>query len=144
MTSEEIILETLLYYYQNPEKRRALIGEDKECVYENDTGEMCAVGRCMIPQVRKKYINMPQVGVEELIIKNGVPHIDNLLLDQYKGYSLEFWSDLQALHDDQCFWSHSNADLLRKKHIESIIIRHGTKKILWPTNKLKYQKPYIC
>jgi hypothetical protein len=144
MTPEDILLETLLYYYKNPAKRRALIGIDKECVYENEAGEMCAVGRCMIPQIRKKYINVPQIGVEELIIKNGVSHIDDLLLDQYKGYSSEFWSDLQSLHDDQCFWSHSNSDLLRRKHIEHIIKKHGSKKILCQTNRLKYRKPFIC
>lgn len=124
MTVEEIIQETVAYYLEDP-SRRALIGEDNECVYENDDGKMCAVGRCMIPTVRKKYINLAQVGVEELIIQNRAKSIDDVILEPYRGHPIDFWTDLQSLHDDQCFWTHSDADNLRKKYVESMIKKYG-------------------
>jgi hypothetical protein len=122
MTIIEILLETVMYYYKNPVQKRSLWGEENECVYENETGQMCAIGRCMIPETRKKYLNLKQIGLEELLIKEG-GSIDTILLDAYKGHPMGFWSDLQALHDDQIFWVYTNADFLRKQYIQSMVER---------------------
>jgi hypothetical protein len=98
MTREEIVKETIQYYRTH---RQA--GDGNTCYYLMEDGSMCAVGRCMIE---------PSVGmrgtVSRLWDKNGlkIAFEDSLLQPQYHGHSADFWSELQALHDncECCYW----------------------------------------
>ena len=91
----EIIDETVAYYGEDLSRRA--INDRDECVYVDPvTGNRCAVGRYMVGEV---YF----VGsVEEF---DDVTPLEDSLVDQYKGHSVDFWGDLQTLHDSSSFWN---------------------------------------
>lgn len=105
MTKEEIIKETL-NVYQDASKRAQ---DGNICKYTAENGNMCAVGRCMIPgSVIKR--NGSEIGEEGILMRDfvgGVGRISNLeeiLKPEYRGHEMEFWRDLQSLHDEVFFY----------------------------------------
>lgn len=87
-------------FYSEDVSRRALneMGRCRYLVPEN--GNMCAFGRCMIdPENVSEGESVTQFGLNP----KG-PSMDEVLKDEYKGYHLEFWRDLQRLHDDDSNW----------------------------------------
>lgn len=46
-------------------------------------------------------------GIEEMSIPEGAKGLDDILLPRYRGHSVEFWQDLQNLHDNAKHWDPS-------------------------------------
>lgn len=97
MTKNGIINQTVKFYSEDP-SRRAL-NENGGCVYRNDEGNKCAVGRCF----NEKKANF----LSDLDAKSYDKEycLDNHLKKKYKGHSIEFWDDLQGLHDSSYCWN---------------------------------------
>jgi len=106
MTKQEIIEETVEYYKNNPFGYNSA---GSKCVYYGSNEQMCAVGRCMI---NPKLYGDKDLSAFTLLEENS----DNILKEEYRGHSSDFWNHLQAFHDDcarkyfnlenyQNFWS---------------------------------------
>lgn len=91
----EIINETVQNYNVNP---RA-VDSDGGCDYISPEGYMCAVGRCMKNPTPDMYGS-----VKFLFNKSSTSNLEDELKDDYKGHSIEFWDDLQQLHDLDDYW----------------------------------------
>lgn len=91
-TKTEIIQETYDYYMEDLSRRG--VGDDWEtCVYKNEKGLVCAVGRCFNESARFDFIGS--------IISYSVkfPEWDSHFKPEYQGHDVKFWNDLQRLHD---------------------------------------------
>lgn len=102
MTKEEIIKETI-EYYSVPGRRSVLISAGQEsCCYMSPSGQMCAVGRCMKDDDRVSISKMNNgLSAEDLFETYG----NQILKDDYQGHNVDFWTELQALHDDKKNWN---------------------------------------
>jgi hypothetical protein len=96
MTKEEIVIETVLYYNKDPNKRIAY--ENGDCCYISNSGQKCAVGRCAIDP---SSFEQGSIYEQDLSSKE----LDKKLKSQYRGHDLYFWSSLQGLHDDTENWN---------------------------------------
>jgi hypothetical protein len=99
-TENEIIKETVEFYWADPAGRRA--ASDIACEYLTADGRMCAVGRCLTPEhaTRASDILCSASALPGLLCTP----LDELLRPEYRGHSVNFWSNLQTLHDDDLSW----------------------------------------
>jgi hypothetical protein len=98
---KEILFETINFY--NLENR----GYNKasgNCVYKTQDHKRCAVGRCMTDEGIKFANAFPDDGETSVDVINKEVNIDSLLQEKYQGASLEFWKELQLLHDISTCW----------------------------------------
>ena len=107
---QEILRDTIEYYREDPEGRRA-IDSSGDCEYTTIQGRHCAVGRYMRPEFL-------DVGWEE---NNGVgvnglsSYVDYYLKHEVRGLDMDFWRDLQDIHDSYLNWEMHDA----------MIVKHG-------------------
>ena len=118
MTADEIIDETLEYYTGHPERfaRNTALSESGDdptlpqykCSYFTKDGRMCAVGRCLDKEAALKHIGAKCLRqshpVTEMVL-HSKSALDLSLQPKYQGHPLEFWADLQNLHDSRRFWN---------------------------------------
>lgn len=103
MTIQEIIKETVNFYSVDPVGRRAK--EFGECVYyDPDTGNKCAVGRCIVDDVVKSKW-FPTHGVASPgVTSERTMEILGHLKPRYEGHPPLLWKHLQELHDGDEHW----------------------------------------
>lgn len=102
-TKLEIIDETVAYYTEDV-NRRAISGII--CEYLTEDGRMCAVGRCMIaPKQEFKGVCSNIYTYENGEAETIEEPLDNLLKKEYRGHNIDFWKDLQLLHDCNTNWN---------------------------------------
>lgn len=94
MTATEIVHETLGYYTADM-SRRALNCTGR-CVIETEDGRRCALGRCMLDQYQREYFNSTGPELGDMYHATS---IDFMLKPEYHGHTVEFWHDLQCVHD---------------------------------------------
>jgi hypothetical protein len=99
-TKVEIINETVQYYSEDTSRR----GFNSEHGYQylTPTGKMCAVGRCLLDP-NKGYAGT--VYGFRLLSNHGHIPIDPELKPEYRGHEIDFWCELQALHDNSEYWN---------------------------------------
>lgn len=96
MTPLEIIRETFEFYSSGTEF--GICSNSRACAYLNrETGNRCAVGRCLNTD---RFDDMA-CGVFTLHDEYGFTDSD--LKPQYRGQSLDFWKNLQGLHDSWAY-----------------------------------------
>lgn len=106
----QIINETVAHY--NSENR----GTDQYgyCEYfSEETGNACAVGRCMKNPKKTEY-----EGNFDYLVEGGFKQTG--LKPEYRGHCAEFWGDLQSLHDDESNWTQKGLAARAKKKVESL------------------------
>ncbi len=111
LTSHEIINETIAAY-SSPGTRAVVSNDADACLYfDNRTGNMCAIGRCMLaPQDYDEFMGDVWEIVDNIDkyrdAKDGGINdtFDALLKLQYRGQTLNFWAGLQNLHDFKSNW----------------------------------------
>ena len=88
-----VLLETAEYYKADPTR----VAKDHKglCSYLDESGRMCAVGRCLIDPGRLN--NKLGAGIESLIADESLTQED--FKSEYRGLPTIFWVYLQALHD---------------------------------------------
>lgn len=107
MNKLEIINETVEYYGKDPLQLRATTPDD--CVYMDDQGNRCAIGRC----IAEEYIYMAREvegPVSDLLRTLRLP-LDTILQEKYRGHDLFFWEDVQSLHDHEPYWDYEKGGL---------------------------------
>ena len=103
----DIIIETVKHYNSNNTARKA---ETDNCTYMNEAGAMCAVGRCLTNegmQIFKAFEDNNldvNTSVEFFTNVYGMDEFDNALKEEYRGHDVEFWKNLQYLHDSIYYW----------------------------------------
>ena len=113
MTPQKIKLEIIEelfdnYYVKNPSKRAV-----KElggcCYYNSNTGNKCAVGMCMLDDHTAIDMEQNYCGNVEMLVyqlaDNRDQYLDDILKEEYRGHDLDFWGEVQWLHDCCHFWT---------------------------------------
>jgi len=108
MTKEEIIRETVEYY--KDASKRGYDEVEEACKYLTEGGNMCAVGRCLIPgslmEVKRPFIPLKVVemaGCQASVLN--IENLEEILKPEYRGHSIKFWIRLQNLHDSYEFYT---------------------------------------
>lgn len=138
-TKREIIKETYDYYSTDPSRRGARKTDSgfESCSYFQNERQMCAVGRCFLPQYQNEEFSKSLEGdVEEVVeyfinkdydffdfesyrekvnMSEIYEEFDALLKPEYRGHEIQFWQDLQGLHDFGQNWSASGISEIGKK-----------------------------
>lgn len=108
-TKLEIIEELFDDGYVKDPSLRSIVPDTYKCFYKLGENN-CAVGKCMKPEKYREEFEKVGV-VTNFTGKSEVetgdiqgPLLDTLLKDEYKGHTLEFWRELQCLHDSPRYW----------------------------------------
>lgn len=123
LTKEEIIMETANWYSQDTSRRA--VGDDGKCHYYLD-GKACAFGRCL--NSPEDFRNV-RGSVKYLQNNAGIDNLEAVLADQYKGHSLEFWKDIQRLHDFKKYWDENGLTWQGSGQVHYLIIKWGDPKV---------------
>jgi hypothetical protein len=92
-----LLNETVSYYTTEKNELSSL---DGVCNYLSPNGTMCAVGRCLInPKGKDSQLKKFKGGTGVVFLFN-LYEPNKILKKQYRGFSLQFWIDLQLLHDN--------------------------------------------
>ncbi len=125
LTKLEILNETVEYYSADTSRRG--LDSRGDCKYNGENGTHCAVGRCLLPKLKKRgnrlLANNSTIG--DLISKNKGKTIDDVLEKQYRGHDIYFWRSLQGLHDSDTFWDKSGITPNGERKVEEIIQNHN-------------------
>jgi hypothetical protein len=90
-TKEQIMEETFEFYSDS--KNRAVRPHGGCWYLDVETGNKCAVGRCLDPNAEIEKLDQG--------IQNCWLTISKLLLPEYQGHNMDFWECLQYWHDSQ-------------------------------------------
>lgn len=124
-TTREIIDEMVEFYGADPEHRRAM-DEHSTCRYlmhSPDGPRKCAVGRCMIAP-EKIPAHSTGISVRRLQEATG-ESLDDLLLPEYRGHSLDFWERLQSIHDGSHFWNEKGLSEGGGEEVKALLDKFG-------------------
>lgn len=106
MKTEKEIIEETIEVYSDPNNRALYYKyggpEDATCVYLATNGNRCAVGRCISKDKIKDLENVSR-RISKLYQYSS--EFQDALKPKYKGHSIQFWSNLQKLHDTHIYWS---------------------------------------
>ena len=122
----EIIDETVKYYSNNP--RSISSGNCYHYYQEGENGpEFCAFGRCCtednakILESKGAYISLICSSDS-----NHRPSVDTFLKPEYHGHNLEFWEDIQDLHDSHGYWERDKVlSALGKSRVKQLKERYA-------------------
>jgi len=122
MNKESIIEETANYYNS---ENRSLNSGGTGCSYLGSNGTWCGFSRCCkndaktIESLEAMDDVVGTLNCYELD-KNEISY-EELLQDQYKGHELEFWRDVQFLHDGKENWNKSGLSEKGQKFKDRLI-----------------------
>ena len=121
MTKEEIINETVEYY--KDASKRGYNDVTGKCEYLTESGNMCAVGRCLIPgsvmESRSQNKEVPQRNFIGAV--TDVVNLEQILKPEYRGHSSHFWMLLQNLHDTNEFFNNVTMNEEGLRHAKGLI-----------------------
>jgi hypothetical protein len=109
MTPIELIQETVDYYRVDPKGLRGVNYESRwgGCEYLTIEGKMCAVGRCA-KDPYKLQNDFDGGDVSTLVLQmrdmGEEVSLDKYLKDDYQGFPIGLWIDVQDLHDSPSNW----------------------------------------
>ena len=108
MTKQEILQEIIDFYTEVPGRRTAILGKHA-CTYNSSDGCHCAVGKYLLPELREQGTDMlgNTYVIDDLVRMNTGKDreaINELLVEEVRGYETDFWSHMQCLHDNPNFW----------------------------------------
>ena len=96
---QEILKDTVDYYRENPEGRRA-VDKNGDCEYTTDDGRHCAIGRYM----RAEFLDTEWKENHGVGVYGLSSNVDYYLKHDVRGLDIDFWRDLQDLHDSVGNW----------------------------------------
>lgn len=106
MTKFEIIDETVEFYKNNPRSLDEfnIHGiKTGNCVYLSNEGNKCGFSRCCTDEgvkiLHEKFDINDGTGVQEDFLQ--------FLKPEYQGHNLDFWKDIQSIHDSGGGWEKS-------------------------------------
>lgn len=117
LTKKEIIEETAEEYNsKNRATAYLMSAELAVCKYITENGKMCAVGRCMKNPVDRS------AQIDVVYRRFGG---DDLFKDEYKGHSVQFWTDLQNFHDTKKNWNKNGLSKRGETTKKHLIVLYG-------------------
>ena len=142
-TKRQIIKETFNYYRKDVSRRSVGYYGDygdelrryQCCRYNSADGRHCAVGRVLKAQYRKQGVNLScnQEGLSKLVSrhlglwvydKNTDIYLDDMLKPSYRGHALQFWADIQGLHDGEAYWSDNDVTDTGIKRMKELLHKY--------------------
>jgi len=95
-------LDETIKFYGDDVSRRSLNSKG-HCKYKTESGNKCAIGRCL----KKIAFDYDIEGNDATGIDNefkGIGGLEGALLKKYQGFTLDFWNEIQGLHDGEYYW----------------------------------------
>lgn len=120
-TIKEVVLETIEYYENNPE-RRALSDVGVCLYYAPDTGNMCAVGRCMKDATQDYSCGI--VGLNKGFTEIEEEDIHKEMKEEYSNIPIAVWKHLQSFHDLPDYWNENGLTEHGKEYKEVLIKKY--------------------
>jgi len=117
-SKKDIILETSKAY----NSQNLSISEEGNCAYQSGVNK-CAVGRCLL--AKSKLFN-PMRNFDPISIYDE-DSIDKEFKVEYRGHSLDFWVQLQGLHDKKDNWDINGLTDKGQKHTKNLLETWGNK-----------------
>lgn len=128
LSKAQIIEDTVAYYSKDPKGRRSFINDmpDYEgCAYLSPNGNRCAFGRYMVDEVVEEiqneyhsiwsiYYDFNKTETD----KDGI--LGWPLVEEARGHSLQFWIEVQNLHDIDEYWNNEGLTGQGKKRLERL------------------------
>lgn len=125
-TKAEIINEVASKY--NSDNRG--LDEYGDCTYYNpENGCKCAVGMYAAqdsPLLDPEFEYCAETAVKD-IKENTGKSLDDCLVEEVQGHELQFWQDLQALHDHAINWDYKGLSVHGKVFVEELLEKWGNK-----------------
>lgn len=117
MLKTEIIKETAAVYNS---ANRALDAATGDCMYLTNDGKKCAVGRCMA------HPTITMTGSVGTLRENYQHYLslEDELLPDYRGHSLDFWDGLQRFHDTPHFWTSTGLSGSGQEYLDYLLTAH--------------------
>lgn len=95
------------------------------CEYlQKESGNMCAVGRCLDTNT-EKYLDIVKNGgsLDSIVMDfelEDFEEFNSIFLEQYRGYEQGFWEELQNWHDSHRFISKSTKETQLSKAVKAV------------------------
>ena len=108
-----LIDETVKFYGENPLEKRATMYNllsGSSCKYLTEDNKKCAVGRCLTNEALSEHGKFSGT-IHGLVGGTDNIKLQNLFKDEYKGFDVDFWQELQRLHDKETNWDLRNRTL---------------------------------
>ena len=106
----KIIQDTVTFYGDDPKERRC-ISADGNCQYTWGD-KHCAIGRYLKPKYQIETWKENEESVKGLMdCSEDYCEIDWCLRDEVHGLDVEFWADLQDMHDGRRNWNYEDKGL---------------------------------
>ena len=106
---QDILRDTVNYYREDPVNRRC-VDDDGNCMYTWGDNH-CAVGRYLKPEYQRENWPDNNMSAYELAEYSDDYSIDEFLVDKAHGLDVQFWRDLQDIHDTVGYWEEWNKDI---------------------------------
>ena len=106
---QDILRDTVNYYREDPVNRRC-VDDDGNCMYTWGDNH-CAVGRYLKPEYQRENWTDNNMSAYELAEYSDDYSIDEFLVDKAHGLDVQFWRDLQDIHDTVGYWEEWNKDI---------------------------------
>ena len=115
-TKREIIIETSKAYTAETCSVKGI-----QCVYKDDEGYKCAVGRCLKDDSRLFHEgnNLPVTLLKD--------DLELELKEEYRGHCNKFWAELQPLHDQGSHWDDKGISKKGEEYVEYLLDTWGDK-----------------
>lgn len=99
------LLNETVDFYSEDVSRRAIDAEGS-CMYNTEDEKQCAVGRCLTDEAIGKFgtVRADVFGLLKAAKKEGYTFLDEILKEEYRGFNIDFWFQLQRLHDIELYW----------------------------------------
>ena len=118
---QDILKDTIDYYNEDPANRRS-VDKDGNCMYTWGNNH-CAIGRYLKDEYQKESWIDNNMSVNELAhnADDGEWNIDWCLKDKAQGLDIDFWINLQDIHDTISCWDKSGlTDRGKEKYVKLI------------------------
>jgi hypothetical protein len=113
-----LLEETINYYSENISKRASTDDFASGCLYRTEDGRMCAVGRCL----NQDLFDYEEFNTETPVVDIS-DYLEEWLLEEYQGFDIDFWADLQTLHDIKEHWENKGLSKLGAEYKDKIVRR---------------------
>lgn len=102
----EILTNLVSFYSEDPYNRRCQ-DDAGNAVYNGRNGKHCAIGQCLLDEYRNKGrgLHGNSGTFDELMAYQNQTNLDEMLDEEYRGHEIEFWEQVQHLHDRDFHWT---------------------------------------
>lgn len=123
-TKVEIIQETSDWYGADPSRRASRINDrgSRVCEYLSPNGNMCAAGRCIVDPQPEWEGTINNIYIPGMTAEDKVD-VEWHFKKEYQGHDIEFWQDIQSLHDSEENWSETGISVVGQIEVEKLIAR---------------------